>query len=61
MPAKPKKEKHLFRMEEKGPTADKNGSLYIGHVGNYELGAVVAPNKAAAKKKLLAIARKMLK
>ena len=51
----------LFRMEDKGATADKKGSLYHGYVGGFALGAVVAANKAAGRKKLLAIARKLLK
>lgn len=51
----------LFRMEDKGATADKKGNLYHGYVGGFSLGAVVAPNKTAGKKKLLAIARKLLK
>ncbi len=37
--------KTLFRMEDKGVTADKKGSLYHGYVGGYALGAVVAANK----------------
>jgi len=53
--------KTLFRMTEKGATADKKGKLYEGHVGGFALGAVVAPNKTAARKKLLGIARKLLK
>ena len=55
------KPKQFFRMEEKGSTADKKGSIYNGFIGNYDLGAVVAPNKTTARKRLLAIARKMCK
>jgi len=58
---KPNGTKTLFRMEDKGVTADKKGSLYHGYVGGFALGAVVAPNKTAGRKKLLAIARKLLK
>lgn len=61
MPADKKKTRTLFRMEDKGPMADRKGTLYKGFVGGYDLGTVVAPNKTAAKKKLLAIARKALK
>ncbi len=61
MAAKKKSTKALFCMEDKGPTADKKGHLYHGYVGGHALGAVVAANKTAGKKKLLAIARKLLK
>lgn len=47
-------------MEDKGATADKKGHLYHGYVGGYALGAVMAPNKTAGRKKLLSIARKLL-
>lgn len=55
-----KKSSVLFRMEDKGASADKRGNLYTGYVGGFELGAVMAPNKTAGRKKLLAIARKLL-
>ncbi len=60
MPKKTTAPRALFRMEDKGATADKKGRLYHGYVGGFHLGAVVAPNKTAGKKKLLSIARKML-
>ena len=56
-----KKSKDLFRMEEKGKTADNKGCIYDGFVGGHKLGSVVAANKTAGKKKLMAIARKLLK
>ena len=48
-------------MEDKGATADRKGFLFHGYIGGYALGAVVAANKTAGKKKLLSIARKLLK
>lgn len=55
------KKKELFTMKELGTTADKKTSMYNGCVGGFDIGTVVAPNKSAAKKKLLAIARRLLK
>lgn len=55
------KKKDLFRMEEKGKTADNKGCIYEGYVGGHKLGTVVAANKTAGKKKLLSIARRLLK
>ena len=49
---KPKK-KELLTVESTGGSADGNGNIYCGKVGGYNLGSVVAPNKTAARKKLL--------
>ncbi len=57
---KEKTKKTLFSMEDKLPTADRKGYLFHGYVGGFALGAVVAANKTAGRKKLLSIARKML-
>ena len=61
MAAKKKKGRELFRMEDKGPTADRKSHLYCGYVGGHDIGCVVAANKTAARKKLLNIARQLLK
>ena len=61
MAAKPKEVKELFRIEPMGGSADGKGSLYCGYVGGYKLGCVMAPNKTDARKKLMSIARKLLK
>jgi len=62
MPAKKKKKtSELFTLEEKGPAADGNGKLYCGWVGGHEIGCVISANKSAARKKLIGIARRMLK
>jgi len=53
--------KPLFRLEERGGTADGKGKLYCGYVGGYEIGCVVAANQTKAKTKLIAIARRLLK
>ena len=56
-----KSSKPLFRMEEKGPAADGKGKLYYGYVGGQNIGAVITSTKTAARKKLIAIARKQIK
>lgn len=61
MPKTTSKTRTLFRLTEKGETADKKGRLYEGHVGGFNIGSVVAKNKTAGRKKLLSIARKLLK
>jgi len=53
--------KSLFRVTEKGQTADNKGRIYEGHVGSHNIGQVVAKNMTAGRKKLLTIARKLLK
>ena len=54
--------KELFKMTEGGPIAGNGKSrMYTGKVGGFEIGTVVAPNKSAGRKKLLSIARGLLK
>ena len=58
---KRKKSTSLFRMDDHGATADGNGKLYCGYVGESEIGYVTARTQSAARKKLLRIARSKLK
>ena len=53
--------KELFTVKEGGALAAGKGRLYTGYVGGFEIGTVVAPNKTAGRKKLLTIARGLLK
>ena len=58
----PKKEKKsLFRMKLISESFDRKVRLYEGHVGGHSVGIVSAPTQTAAKKKLLTLARKLLK
>lgn len=56
----PKEKKDLFRMKQIAESTDKKTRLFEGHLGNASIGTVSAPNQTAAKKKLLALARKRL-
>lgn len=51
----------LFTMTDDGATADGKGKMYCGWVGKHKIGTVVAPNATTARKRLLVIARRMLK
>ncbi len=51
----------IFRMEAKGKSADGRGGMYEGYVGGTSIGVVLSVDAATARKKLLAIARKLLK
>ena len=59
--ASKKSTKELFTMTEGGAIAGTKGKLFSGKVGGFDIGQVVAPNKTDGRKKLLAIARKLLK
>ena len=62
MASKKKSSKELFTMAEGGPIAGTTKNrLYSGKVGGFDLGTVVAANKTAGRKKLLTIARGLLK
>ena len=65
MPATTKKHtRHqgsLFHMKEHGRTADGKHGLYAGQVGGKDIGTVVAKNATDGRKKLLRIARQLLK
>lgn len=56
-----KSSKELFTMTEGGPIAGTKTRMYTGKIGGFDLGTVVANTKAAGKKKLLTIARGLLK
>ncbi len=51
----------LFDMKSRGKSADGNGGMYEGFVGGESIGVVLSKDASAARKKLLAIARKKLK
>lgn len=57
----PKEKKELFRMKLVAESTDKKTRLFEGHLGNTSIGTVSAASQTAAKKKLLALARKRLK
>ena len=65
MAAKKKKKKAsagpLLKVKEEGAIAGGKNRMYSGSIGSYEIGTVVAANKTAGKKKLLTLARKLLK
>ena len=62
MPAKKKSGGALFKMKDEGKVAgSKSQRLYSGSVGNHQLGTVVAGNKTLGRKKLMSLARKLLK
>ncbi len=61
MPRKRKGSKALFTVKDNGPAAEGRGRVYCGYIGGHELGNVISTSKAAARRKLLAAARKKLK
>lgn len=56
-----KKHVELFRMEERGRTADGKHRMYAGIVGGKDIGNVVAKNATDGRKKLKRIVRALLK
>ena len=60
MPKKKKKSRSLFTMKDVGPAVGK-GRVYTGFVGGHEIGSCVSATASAARKKLLAAARRELR